>query len=80
MLGLESMCALTRDAIMLTGDTEVVASWTTLGLDGRRPLRPFKLSVLTTTKRMTTNFTLGVALPAVIWVCAKLTFPHHAYS
>lgn len=50
MLGFESMCALTSDAIMLTGDTLVVTSCTGLGLDGRRPLRPFKLSVLTTAK------------------------------
>lgn len=49
MQGLESMCALTRDAIMLAGDMEdAVASWTALGLDGRRPRRPFKPSVLTT--------------------------------
>lgn len=55
MPGFESMCALTSEAIMLTGDTVVVMSWTTLGLDGRRPLRPFKLSVLTTRRRMTTD-------------------------
>lgn len=60
MLGLESMCALTRDAIMLTGDTEVVTSWTALGLDGRRPLRPFKLSVLTTVETAATDVTLGL--------------------
>lgn len=48
MLGLESMCALTREAIMLTGDTVAAASWMTLGLEGSRPLLPFKLSVLTT--------------------------------
>lgn len=53
------MCALTRDAIMLTGDTEVVTSWTALGLDGRRPLRPFRLSVLTTA--MTSGVTAGPA-------------------
>lgn len=50
MLGFESMCALTSEAIMLTGDMLVVTSCTGLGLDGRRPLRPFKLSVLTTAK------------------------------
>lgn len=64
MLGFESMCALTRDAIMLTGDTEVVTSWTALGLDGRRPLRPFKLSVLTTVEIMATDVTLGLTLRA----------------
>lgn len=64
MLGFESMCALTRDAIMLTGDTEVVTSWTALGLDGRRPLRPFKLSVLTTVERMAEDVTLGSTLRA----------------
>lgn len=50
MPGFESMWALTRDAIMLTGDTEAVASWTTFGFEGRRPLRPLRLSVLTTAK------------------------------
>lgn len=64
---------------MLTGDTEVVTSWT-LGLEGRRPRRPFKLSVLTTAEMMTTDVTLGLALPALIRVCAKLTFLHHADS
>lgn len=61
MLGFESMCALTREAIMLTGDTEGAASWTALGLDGRRPLRPFKLSLLTTAETMTTDVPLGLA-------------------
>lgn len=74
------MCALTRDAIMLTGDTEVVTSWTALGLDGRRPRRPFKLSVLTTAETMTTDVTLGLGLPALIRVCARPTFLHHADS
>lgn len=82
MLGLESMCALTRDAIMLTGDTEVATSWAALGLDGRRPLRPFKLSVLTTVETMTADVTSGSTERAR---CAdpgfpKLTFPHHADS
>lgn len=82
MPGFESMCALTSEAIMLTGDTVVVTSWTTLGLDGRRPLRPFKLSVLTT--RETQQLPSGQLFPPrsanqFILICTKLTFPHHAY-
>jgi hypothetical protein len=42
------MCALTREAIILTGDSAEDRSWAAFGLEGRRPLRPFKLSVLTT--------------------------------
>lgn len=64
MPGFESMCALTSEAIMLTGDTAVVTSWAALGLDGRRPLRPFKLSVLTTGQRMTSAVTFSSALPS----------------
>lgn len=44
--GLDSMCALTRALRrVLTCEDE---SWRAFGLDGRRPLRPFRLSVLTT--------------------------------
>lgn len=48
MEGLESMCALTRAFRRLTGVMETGMSCMLLGLDGRRPLRPFKLAVLTT--------------------------------
>lgn len=61
------MWALTSEAIMLTGDTVVVTSWTTLGLEGRRPLRPFRLSVLTTGK-MVTPMLIG-KLPYVSFWC-----------
>lgn len=53
------MWALTSEAIMLTGDTVDVTSGTTLGFDGRRPLRPFRLSVLTTRRRVTSTVTLS---------------------
>lgn len=53
MPGFELMWALTSDAIKLAGDAVVVTSWMSLGLDGRRPRRPFRLSVLTTVKVMT---------------------------
>lgn len=46
--GFESICALTREAIMLTGEAEGVRPWTNFIFEGRRPLLPFKLSVLTT--------------------------------
>lgn len=86
MLGLESMWALTREAIMLTGDTVAAASWMTLGLEGSRPLLPFKLSVLTTAQRMKSAVTLGPVW-ALIWNSFNfntnptlLTFSHHADS
>lgn len=77
------MWALTSEAIMLTGDTVVVTSWATLGLDGRRPLRPFRLSVLTTGIMVNCYFQFSVTIlivPPFIRVCTELTFPHHAYS
>ena len=43
-LGTESMCARTSEVMRLTGD----ASGGCLGLEGRRPRRPFRLSVRTT--------------------------------
>lgn len=86
MLGLESMWALTREAIMLTGDTVAAASWMTLGLEGSRPLLPFKLSVLTTARRMKSAVTL-CPVWALIWNSfnfntnpTPLTFSHHADS
>lgn len=49
--GFESTCALTRALRrLLTGEDE---SGTALGLDGRRPLRPFRPSVLTTAEHKT---------------------------
>lgn len=65
---------------MLAGDTELLASWTPLCLDGRRPLRPFKLSVLTTAERKTPIMSLGSACPAGVRLCAQLTFLHHAHG
>ncbi len=50
MEGLESMCALTRAFRRLTGVIETGISCGLLGLEGSRPLRPFKLAVLTTVK------------------------------
>lgn len=52
------------------------------GLDGRRPLRPFKPSFLTTAKRTSADVTLGWAGPDQrrIWVGAALTVPHHAHG
>lgn len=48
MHGFESTCAFTREAIIFTGGSVVAASDPALGLEGSRPLRPFRLSVLTT--------------------------------
>lgn len=42
------MWALRREEIKLIGDAMVVTSRTTFGFEGRRPLRPFRPSVLTT--------------------------------
>lgn len=47
-VGFESKWALTREAIMLTLGVVDEASATVLGLDGRRPRRPLRLSVRTT--------------------------------
>lgn len=69
---------------MLTGDTVAAASWMTLGLEGSRPLLPFRLSVLTTARRMKSAVTLG-QVRALIWNsfnfitnATPLTFSHHA--
>ena len=51
MVGLESKCALTRDVMMLTLGVVDEASTTVLGLEGRRPRRPLRLSVRTTMAR-----------------------------
>lgn len=48
MVGFESIWALTREAMMLTGGGVVEASPAVLGLEGRRPRRPLRLSVRTT--------------------------------
>lgn len=48
MVGLESRWALTSEAMMLTLGVVDEASTGILGLEGRRPLRPLRLSVRTT--------------------------------
>ena len=48
MLGFESKWALTREEMMLTLEVVDEASDTFLGLEGRRPRRPLRLSVRTT--------------------------------
>ena len=48
MTGFESTWALTREAIILTGASLVDRSDVALGFEGSRPLRPLRLSVLTT--------------------------------
>lgn len=48
MDGLESTWDLTRALMRLTGGEGGEASWGLLGLEGRRPLRPFRLAVRTT--------------------------------
>lgn len=48
MEGLESTWALTSALMRLTGGEGGEGSWGLLGLDGRRPLLPFRLSVRTT--------------------------------
>lgn len=54
--GFDSTCALMRALRrVLPGEDE---SETAFGLDGRRPLRPFRLSVLTTAEREEKSFDL----------------------
>ena len=48
MVGLESMWALTKDAMIFTGGFEVFESTTFFGFEGKRPRRPLRLSVRTT--------------------------------
>lgn len=48
MEGLESTWARTSALMRLTGGDGGEGSWGLLGLDGRRPLLPFRLSVRTT--------------------------------
>lgn len=48
MVGLESKWAFTREAMTLTLGVVDKASDTVLGLEGRRPRRPLRLSVRTT--------------------------------
>lgn len=63
---------------MLTGDTAVVAaSCRTLGLEGSRPLLPFKLSVLTTAGE-TQSVLLIVQSGSLIWT--KLNFEQRLSS
>lgn len=50
MLGFESICALTREAMMFRLGVVDDASTTVLGFEGRRPRRPLRLSVRTTEK------------------------------
>lgn len=54
MEGLESTWALTKALIKLTGGEGGEDSCGLLGLEGKRPLRPFKLAVLTTVKKQNT--------------------------
>ena len=53
MPGFESTCALTREAIILTGASVFETSNVALGFEGSLPLRPLRLSVLTTEKTET---------------------------
>lgn len=78
------MWALTSEAIMLTGDTMVVTSGATLGFEGRRPLRPFRLSVLTTGEKNATincyfQFSVNILIlhhsSGLVLISPSLTMP-----
>lgn len=71
--GFDSTCALIRALRRaLTGDG---GSWSALGLDGRRPLRPLRLSVLTTAVRQTDGQAVGLDPGAASQVQVRLRLP-----
>lgn len=51
MLGFDSRCAWTREDITLTFGVVDEGSATVLGLEGKRPRRPLRLSVRTTERQ-----------------------------
>lgn len=93
MEGLESMCALTSVFRRLTGVIETGISCGLLGLEGSRPLRPFKLAVLTTAKiyigytHRTTYEATSLNLKEIVLgrvnkteKVLDITFLHHPYD
>lgn len=83
MVGFESKWDLTREVIMLTLGVVDEASATVLGLEGRRPRRPLRLSVRTTKGgREETfrelNFTLKTVLR--LFFCCTYTFSQYVIT